>query len=112
MMSRPRLEIIGKAGEIPVGKMKRYICPFADVLVANVEGVYYAVSNTCSHAGELLSNGMLIGSQVICAAHYAVFNLANGEVIRHPEGATIAPLKTFKVKVENSEILIELDNES
>ncbi len=108
----PRFETIAKVQEIPARKMKRYRCPFADILIANVEGTYYAVSDTCTHESESLSNGMLSGSQVICAAHYAVFNLANGQVIRHPQGATIAPLKTFKVKVENSEILIEANNES
>jgi nitrite reductase/ring-hydroxylating ferredoxin subunit len=89
--------------------MKRHSCPLADVLVANAEGVHYAVSNICSHAREFLSNGMLIGRQVVCPAHYAVFDLADGRVIRHPEGATIAPIKTYRVRVENGRIAIELE---
>lgn len=105
-----KAEIIGRVGEIPVGKTKRFRCPLADVLIANVQGVYYAVSNVCTHEHELLSNGMLIGNQVVCPAHFAVFNLINGEVIRHPQGATIAPIKTFKVKVDNGDISVELED--
>jgi len=106
----PKFEVIGNAGEVPAGKKKRYRCGLADFLVANVDGVYYAMSNTCSHANELLSDGMLVGRQVVCPAHYAVFDVANGQVVRHPEGANIAPIKTYKVKVEDGRISIEIEN--
>ena len=105
----PKFEVIGDAGGIAPGKMKRHGCTLGDILVANVDGTYYAVSDVCSHASELLSNGMLVGNQVICPAHYAVFDLANGQVIRHPQGATIDPIRAFKVKVENGKISIEIE---
>lgn len=77
-----------------------------------MKGKYYAVSDICTHESESLSDGLLIGSQVICPAHYAVFDVVDGKVLRHPEGATIEPVKTFKVRIENDQVSVQLEDDA
>lgn len=58
-----------------------------EVLIANVQGQYYAVNNLCTHAGRPLSGGILDGHELICPAHGARFDLRTGSVIGAPAEA-------------------------
>lgn len=76
-----------------------------DILLANVDGEIFAVEDMCSHEDASLYNGALKGRCVECPLHGSHFDLKTGEPQQEP--ATEA-IKTFNVKVENDQILIEL----
>ena len=40
-----------------------------EVLLANVDGAYYAIPNKCTHVGEPLAQGKLEGRIVTCPRH-------------------------------------------
>ncbi len=46
-----------------------------EVLICQVEGSYYAVSNRCSHANQRLSGGKLHGHAISCPLHGAQFDV-------------------------------------
>ena len=104
-------EKVAQTQEIPAGQMKAVKLANKDVLIANVNGQYYAIGNICTHQGGNLFKGTLQGNIVTCPRHKAQFDVTNGKVVSHPK----MPLKhpkivdqaIYKVKVEGSDILVE-----
>jgi nitrite reductase/ring-hydroxylating ferredoxin subunit len=66
-----------KVGEIEKGKMKSVELKGIDVLIANVDGRFYAMDDRCGHMSALLSMGKLNGKIVTCPFHYAQFDVTN-----------------------------------
>ena len=57
---------VARISEIPVGKMKMVKFLDREILIANVNGNYYAIGNKCTHAGGDLSQSTLEGNVVTC----------------------------------------------
>jgi len=76
-----------------------------EILVANVEGEFYAFENRCPHMGYPLYFGRLKGKVLTCGFHYAKFDVTTGKSFR---SVTAKPLKKFKIKIQNSLVLAEL----
>ena len=49
--------LVGKTSDIPSGKMVMVSADGRDILVPNVDGNYYAMDDTCTHAGASLLEG-------------------------------------------------------
>ena len=45
------------------------------VLIANIDGKFYALNNVCPHSGGSLADGKLNGNVVTCPKHGAQFNV-------------------------------------
>jgi nitrite reductase/ring-hydroxylating ferredoxin subunit len=75
------------------------------VLLANVNGNYYALSNVCMHRGCQLSKGKLQGETVVCPCHGSTYDLKTGNFVKGP---TKKPQAKYELKVENNEIMINL----
>ena len=76
------------------------------VLVATGDGAYYALKDRCSHADFPLSDGELIDDERLeCQYHGAKFDVASGRAVALP---AIRPVKTYEVKVEGDDLLIDL----
>ena len=58
------------------------------ITVANVDGVFYAFDDACTHEQCSLAEGNLEGTKVICACHGAEFDVRTGEVLAPLAGAT------------------------
>ena len=99
--------------DIPVGKMKKAQVDGIDVLIANVNGKYYAVSCECTHFGGDLSEGVLERNVVVCPNHKARFDVITGKVVSPPTESLSRPvienLSTYLVKVENQNIMIKIN---
>ena len=97
-----------KKTEINSGEAKSYQIGDSKIVVCDVNGEYFALSDVCSHDdGELVSgNGKLIDvCQLECPRHGARFDVKTGKVTRMP---AIAPIKTYDVKVLNDDLEIEI----
>lgn len=110
-MESGHVRVAGKS-EIPVGKMKMVRLDGKEILIANVNGSYYAIGNRCTHAGGDLSQGSLQGNIVTCPKHGAKFDVTTGKVISPPKVGLFHPKikdePSYQVKVENEHILIKL----
>ncbi len=91
--------------EILKKKMQVFKVEAHEILVVNVEGKFYAVSNRCPHMNYPLYLGSLNGKIITCGFHYAKFDITTGKVLSPPAHE---PLKTFKTKIENSIVLVEI----
>jgi len=94
-----------KAGELPPGRMKRIDIGGRRILLANVEGRFYAADDTCTHEEASLSTGSLKGELVKCPLHGSRFNVRTGEALEEPAEEN---LKTYPVLLQGERILIDL----
>ena len=97
-----------KKTEINSGEAKSYEIGDLKIVVCNVNGEYFAVSDVCSHDdGELVSgNGKLVElCQLECPRHGARFDVKTGKAVKMP---AIAPIKIYNVKVLGDELEIEV----
>jgi len=53
--------IVGKVADIPAGKMQKVTVDGKEILVMNIDGHFYAINDTCTHAGASLAEGTLDG---------------------------------------------------
>jgi 3-phenylpropionate/trans-cinnamate dioxygenase ferredoxin subunit len=95
-----------EADEIPPGKMTCVNVNGQRVLIANVEGVFYATDDTCTHEDASLSSGSLKGEMVKCPLHGSRFNLRTGEPMEDPAEE---PLHCYPVKVEGGVVHVKVE---
>ena len=94
-----------KTTEIIPGQMKKVSVNGNEILVTNIEGNYFAIDDTCTHAGATLSEGKLEDSTITCDWHGAKFDCKNGKLIKFP--GEINDLKSYKVIVESDDVFVE-----
>ena len=70
-------------------------------------GEVFALRDRCPHRGGPLSQGIVHGTRVTCPLHDWVIDLATGCATGADEGATA----TFKVRVENGRVALEVPAE-
>jgi nitrite reductase/ring-hydroxylating ferredoxin subunit len=73
-----------KVNDISSGKMKHVEVAGKEILIANIDGRYFAVNDRCGHSSALLSMGNLTGDIVTCPLHAAQFNITTGKKVREP----------------------------
>jgi len=98
--------IAGKTSEIPPGSMHKVSLDGKDILLANIDGEYFAIDDTCTHSGASLSEGKLENSKVICGWHAAEFDCKSGKLVKFP--AKLRDLGSYKVIVEEDQIFVEV----
>lgn len=101
---------VAATAELPSNTKIPVVVNGAEVLLANVAGVYYAIANTCTHAGGSLARGVLQGSIITCPNHGARFDVKTGEAVGEIK-IGFGKIKTeneecYTVKVEGTDILV------
>lgn len=87
--------------------MKRIDVGGRRILLANVEGRFYAADDACTHEEASLSKGFLKGELVKCPLHGSRFNVRTGEALEEPAEEN---LKTYPVRLKDGCILIDLSD--
>ena len=114
-----KLNRIADINDLTEGTMKKYQVQGTEILIARVEGIYYAAQNKCPHFGGDLSKGKLEGTTVTCPRHGSQFNLTDGSVVRWLKGTGLIsiigkPLKspkkliTYNTKIDGQDIMVEI----
>lgn len=98
------IELI-KADALAPGSMTCVDVGGQRVLVANVDGVFYATDDTCTHEEASLSSGSLKGELVKCPLHGSRFSVRTGEPMEDPAEEA---LRCYPVTVEDGVVLVEL----
>ncbi|MBW0088151.1 bifunctional 3-phenylpropionate/cinnamic acid dioxygenase ferredoxin subunit [Pseudonocardia sp. KRD-184] len=90
------------AGDLPPGAVRvAEITP--PIAVFNVDGVLYAIDDTCSHAQASLADGDVDGCHVECPFHASAFDLRTGE----PDGLPASlPVRTHAVEVRDGMVVV------
>lgn len=103
---------VADTAEVPVNTMKIVAAGGKEILLSNVDGAYYAITNKCTHLGGSLGKGVLEGNTVTCPRHGARFDVKTGKAVGQAKIAFIkADVKDeerYQVKVEGTDILVQV----
>lgn len=103
---------VAGADDIPRSTMKSFSAGIWQVLVANVDGKFYASNNACPHGGWSLAQGKLKGTTITCQLDGAKFDVISGKCLAGPKiflffrGKKPHDNKVFDVKVEAGKIMV------
>lgn len=95
--------------DVPEGEIRRFEHDHRPIAVANLgEEGFRAVDAICSHAHYFLDEGEVDPDfeTIECPKHGSTFDLNTGRPRTLP--ATV-PVQTFPVKVENDDVMIEVE---
>ncbi len=97
---------VAKTNDVKPGQMKVFTVNGKRVLIANLEGTFFATQDLCTHDGGSLADGELVDGEIECPRHGARFEVKTGRVTALP---AMFPIKTFPVQVsgENLQVAIE-----
>ncbi len=89
--------------------VKSMVQGWLETLILKVDGKIYAIEGRCPHEWADLSIGKITkGGRLICADHYAAFDLSVGKVTTHPVVGSAKPLATFPIDVKDGLVRIGL----
>ncbi|HEX4834914.1 MAG TPA: non-heme iron oxygenase ferredoxin subunit [bacterium] len=94
---------VARASDMPPGSVRRVEIAGHVVALANVDGQFYAVDDTCTHEEASLSEGGLSGEILVCPRHGSRFNMKTGRVLSLPAVRSVA---VYPVRVEGDEVLV------
>jgi apoptosis-inducing factor 3 len=97
--------IAANINDLQDGDMRQVSIGETDVLLAKVDGLFYAVGAYCSHYQAPLVEGVLKGERIICPWHNACFNVTNGDQ-QEPPG--LDSLCCYPVRVEGEQVIISV----
>lgn len=108
-----------KVSEFRDGMMKKVLIGDNSILLAMVNGRFYATDPLCPHLQADLSAGSLEGRILTCPLHNSRFDLRDGHVVRWTDlkGTVLTyakkakpprPLKTYPVRIEGDKILVAI----
>ena len=102
---RGKMLCLGPRQDFPPGA-QQVICISDDdeVLVLNVAGTIYAVSNICPHAGAALERGFVRGRVLFCPLHQWGFLLESGACLND----TTYCVRTYTVEIRDEQLMLLL----
>jgi 3-phenylpropionate/trans-cinnamate dioxygenase ferredoxin subunit len=100
---------VARADEIRPGRIKQVLVDSHPYLLANVDGRFYAVDDTCSHEDFSLSYGRLEGDRIKCSLHGSRFCLRTG---RPQDEPAEEPIGTYRVVVRDGTVWIDTSGPS
>jgi 3-phenylpropionate/trans-cinnamate dioxygenase ferredoxin subunit len=103
-------EFAARTSSLATETMKSVEVGGHQLLLANLDGRFYAVARKCTHFGGNLCNGKLVDGIVTCHKHGARFDLRTGRAVGQ---ATMLifhklpkDLRSYPVKIEGDQVLI------
>ena len=111
---------IGPEAMLDDGQMTELQVGDISILVARVEGNYYATQNLCPHLRSRLARGKLEGFVVTCPAHRSRFDVRDGHNVawipklpplaRRMAQAFTKPqgLETYGTRVQDGQVWVEI----
>jgi nitrite reductase (NADH) small subunit len=91
-----------KTTEIAPGTIKEFQVEGKPVAVANVDGKFYAINNTCLHRGGPLGQGPLEGKIVTCPWHAWEYDVTTGKISQNPA----VGVNSYPVEVRGDDIFV------
>ncbi len=93
-----------KKDEIPAGAIREFQVDGKTIALANVDGKFYAIDNTCLHRGGPLGQGELEGNVVTCPWHGWQYDVSSGKTTMNPA----VGVETYAVEVRGEDIFVDV----
>ncbi|HEX3954026.1 MAG TPA: Rieske 2Fe-2S domain-containing protein [Stellaceae bacterium] len=95
---------VAQVTDLAPGTMKYVAIDRDRVVLAHVEGRFYALRDVCGHRNAPLSRGKLDGYHVECPLHFALFDVRNGKYVDGPYSADVP---SYEVRVEGDTVFVK-----
>ena len=103
---------VAAASDLSPGQMKEVAAGGKKLLLANIEGAYFAIAKKCPHLGGNLCKGRLEGSAVRCPLHGARFDVRTGKAVQDAKllflKMKVKDAPSFPTKVEGQDVLVSV----
>ena len=96
---------VAQTADLASGQMQAVEVNGKRIVLCNVDGAIFALSDECPHAGGWLSEGGLFGKEIVCPLHGATFDVTTGAVVEPPADE---PLACFSVRITGADIEVKL----
>lgn len=106
----PTVKVCSKSDVKPDG-LKLVTAGGKDLVVANIDGNFYAMDNWCTHEQGNLSEGELNKNVLTCPEHGAQFDVTTGKVLGGPDGEpadTIPPEPAYKLIIQGNDVMVDI----
>jgi nitrite reductase/ring-hydroxylating ferredoxin subunit len=101
-----RSVIFARKADIKPGELALFEVAGRRIAVANADGRFFAIDDTCTHEQcSLAEDGTLEGTVVTCGCHGAQFDVTTGAVLAPPAPE---PVKAYPVRVERDDLMLEI----
>lgn len=91
--------------EIAPGQARLVTVKGREIVLFNVEGVFFALDNACTHEEGPLAEGEVLGHEITCPWHGATFDVRTGKVLGPPAYEDVA---RYSVRVTGTDIEVEV----
>jgi len=89
-------EAVAKVGDLAPGEMTYVEVGDDPVVLINLNGDFYALSDICTHQDASLSDGEIVGDEIECPLHGGAFDIRTGQPAAFP---VVVPVETYQVRV-------------
>lgn len=102
----PGFVAVASAADVPSGWVLRTMAGGREIALANRDGQFHALDNSCSHAGGPLAHNKLGPDCTLeCAWHNSVFDVRTGAVV---SGPARKPVKTYPVQIVDGTVYVSV----
>ena len=98
-------QVIAHVDDLQDGQMKEIDLGERSILLARVDGQYYALGAHCSHYGGPLAKGVLSDHHVICPWHQTYFDIVTGNV-EEPPG--LNAVRHYDLRIEGQDVIVTI----
>ena len=96
---------VAKVSELSPGQMKMVVADQERLLLVNMAGTFYAISDACGHDWAPLSRGKLEGHVVVCPRHFARYDVRTGQLLSGPLADDVP---VYEVRIEEDTVYVKL----
>jgi nitrite reductase/ring-hydroxylating ferredoxin subunit len=101
-----RFVTVARTADIKPGELAAFDVEGVRIAVANANGRFFAIDDTCTHEQcSLTEEGTLDGTVVTCGCHGAQFDVTTGQVLAPP---ALEPVKSYPLRIEQGAVAIEI----
>ena len=95
-----------KTADVKPGELAFFEVAGRRIAVANADGRFFAIDDTCTHEQcSLAEEGTLDGTVVTCGCHGAQFDVTTGAVLAPPAPE---PVTAYRLRVDNDDLVLEI----
>lgn len=98
----PTYARVAQVHEVPPGTGKVVVAAGVPIALFNVDGTFYALSNTCLHRGGPIGEGSLDDTTVTCPWHGWEYDVRTGQNTTNP----VARIRSYDVRVDGDDVLV------
>jgi nitrite reductase/ring-hydroxylating ferredoxin subunit len=95
---------VAQAADVAPGTMIFVAVERERIVLAHVDGGFYALRDVCGHRNAPLSRGTLTGCVVECPLHFAQFDIRTGKYLDGPYSADVP---AYECRVEGDTVYLK-----